>query len=966
MTYSRPGTSQVNANAGAPTTNRVRIAGSSTPLKGAGFSYSDRFVDSRIAGANAGQDQAAISRFLEGIQGPVVKVADAISLQNANNQVGALIANNPDLPELFRTSPESVQDQIRSLSPRAKDIFLRNQAISAATSYEKTLATTAVADALLTQPTTDANRDAQIARYAELKTEALQSSGLNSLPAGYVGAVGTELAQLEGSLQGQLQAARVNQEAAYRGNAEAQFFGDILERNASAIPALNADLGEQVDGTVAAAEDLVVTIQERVAENLNSGNFTPTQTLTRLWQGTSTRAIEAINDGNIDEARQLVDLLEVASKTEIPVGKDGVNFWDLRIPGSNNSSSSLQDKIRSLETAIDTAERQQRDRAAFDFIEPFFDGLISTDPEERAAAEDGFRAALSTLDLSAEVKLRALEIQQNAASRGRQTTADQIDNFAALLGSDEYVDGTSDQRRQLLEERYNSREISQEQYFNGMANLANANTDAKQLDQTIQYAKTSVQNDALSLNATNELGDALVANGIPEGGLEDALLNRLKVIEGRAFTATREEAQRRLDAGETLNDADVREIYRENYKKEAQYIINELKKSAGLEGNSKEKVQAWLRLIEGNIQDDPQGVKNNPMKMFPQTLVEEATRAAVEQGESRANMDWRKVQSYLIGRMAGITEEGSDDSYLFGRNYNDAQQWYRNWYQDVSGDKNPIGVSDSGTMSGAPIEGNFDVLGQPFGDQSSNKNDFDYVSFVLDPLTQLAGAVLPGGGSPAAASSLTENQETMPQLARAYSGREPVSLRTPPLPQVAASTQTQKVPMAITTSNHPFSIAIGIAEGTRTANGGMTKAYYGHRDPGNGASNSGTYSAQQGMAPSQADAYWNGKLTRTAMRVAPLLQAAGIEPGTQGFNRLMFNILDLNVQSPLALETFLPQIPKMIRGGLSVEAIAKARADSFYNPRTGRLEAAGFGNSYQRLFRDQRSRAGVWDYRRRI
>ena len=56
----------------------------------------------------------------------------------------------------------------------------------------------------------------------------------------------------------------------------------------------------------------------------------------------------------------------------------------------------------------------------------------------------------------------------------------------------------------------------------------------------------------------------------------------------------------------------------------------------------------------------------------------------------------------------------------------------------------------------------------------------------------------------------------------------------------------------------------------------------------------------------------------------------------------------------------------MKAGGWTVEAIAKARADSYINPETGRLEASGFGNSYQRLMKDQRSRAGVYDYRRRM
>jgi hypothetical protein len=108
------------------------------------------------------------------------------------------------------------------------------------------------------------------------------------------------------------------------------------------------------------------------------------------------------------------------------------------------------------------------------------------------------------------------------------------------------------------------------------------------------------------------------------------------------------------------------------------------------------------------------------------------------------------------------------------------------------------------------------------------------------------------------------------------------------------------------------------------------------------------------------------QLTRLQTKVRPALLAYGLQPGTQGFNRTMFNILDLYVQSPLAAEGLIQNLQPVAKQGFTIEAIAKARADSYFNPRTGRLEAGGFGNSYQRLFQDQRSRAGVYDYRRRL
>lgn len=191
---------------------------------------------------------------------------------------------------------------------------------------------------------------------------------------------------------------------------------------------------------------------------------------------------------------------------------------------------------------------------------------------------------------------------------------------------------------------------------------------------------------------------------------------------------------------------------------------------------------------------------------------------------------------------------------------------------------------------------------------------------------------------------------------------------TPPLPQVAATAPTVRLPLAINTQAHPIFVAIGIAEGTRTPNGGFTKAYFGHRDPADKNWNRGTVSGGRGSSasPAQVDQQWMARLTRQAMGVAPVLMRMGLREGTAGWNRLMFNVLDLAVQAPLAVPDFIRKLPQVLRQGATIEAIAKARADSFINPATGRLEAGGFENSYSRLLRDQRSRAGAFDYKRRL
>ena len=52
---------------------------------------------------------------------------------------------------------------------------------------------------------------------------------------------------------------------------------------------------------------------------------------------------------------------------------------------------------------------------------------------------------------------------------------------------------------------------------------------------------------------------------------------------------------------------------------------------------------------------------------------------------------------------------------------------------------------------------------------------------------------------------------------------------------------------------HELFVMVGVAEGTRTASGGYTKAYYGHTDPGDGNYNRGTVSGGRGSSMSPAD-----------------------------------------------------------------------------------------------------------------
>ena len=185
------------------------------------------------------------------------------------------------------------------------------------------------------------------------------------------------------------------------------------------------------------------------------------------------------------------------------------------------------------------------------------------------------------------------------------------------------------------------------------------------------------------------------------------------------------------------------------------------------------------------------------------------------------------------------------------------------------------------------------------------------------------------------------------------------STRDLPVRSAFQAVQPAQVIQPIDSPNHPFFVAIGVNEGTRTANGGYTKNWEGHTDPGDGHNNRGTVSGGRGnnKTPQQVDDNWMRLLAQTQAKYANQVSRFAT-PGTAMYNHIMFNIVDLRVQAPAAVPDFVKRIPQILAEGATPEVIGRLRAEAFINPRTGRLEASGFNNDMKRLQADQTRRAG--------
>ncbi|MEM9162774.1 MAG: hypothetical protein AAGC54_06855 [Cyanobacteria bacterium P01_F01_bin.4] len=150
---------------------------------------------------------------------------------------------------------------------------------------------------------------------------------------------------------------------------------------------------------------------------------------------------------------------------------------------------------------------------------------------------------------------------------------------------------------------------------------------------------------------------------------------------------------------------------------------------------------------------------------------------------------------------------------------------------------------------------------------------------------------------------------------------------------------------------------VGSAEGTRTADGQRTTAYYGHVDPGNGVWNLGTFSYQHGATtPEEADVKQLARLQRQGNTLEQKATLNGIQLSL--LEKL--NGLDLANQSPrAALERggYIERLAEARQQGMDgADAILWARTHAYMDPDTQRWNAPGLGNTHHSISRDQARR----------
>ncbi|HEY9738551.1 MAG TPA: hypothetical protein V6D06_19795 [Trichocoleus sp.] len=204
-----------------------------------------------------------------------------------------------------------------------------------------------------------------------------------------------------------------------------------------------------------------------------------------------------------------------------------------------------------------------------------------------------------------------------------------------------------------------------------------------------------------------------------------------------------------------------------------------------------------------------------------------------------------------------------------------------------------------------------------------------------------------------AASGLPSSKSTALEMASGAS----TSARPPALPTPETLAPETLVPDLFAGGSESLvARAVGSAEGTRTALGQRTAAYYGHQDPGNGAWNLGSFSYQHGATtPEEADAKQLKRLQAQVQVLKTQAEAKGLELTLAE----ILNGIDLANQAPVAAldRGYVDWLYQAHSLGMTGEdAILYARTRAFLDPDTGRWNAPGLGNTVAAISQDQERR----------
>ena len=974
MTYSRPSTDTINVYKNPAKAMEIVRTGQ-TPTSE--VSTNGRVVDARKPaqiGRNAELKTKAINDFVSFLTDDIAPIA--VDELKARGDAAAMeaVTSIPGMADgsFYRQSSSAQQSIIKdyNLNGYALDQLKAYGASSAVGQYGAQINDALMASPILQSNAPQAERDAERQRIFSENRSLLQN-----IEPGYLAPYAIKLAGLEGAAVGKTEA---------------------MARKARIVELKNTAISASSSFWTGAGTELVGL---NYIDNLERAKlFTdgPIARLRQSWkksratmtgqewyqneeQGMLNSLSEAMADGEPELAQSILYAWEIA--TGIPLlTENGYNLWDYgnKAGGDGATTSEVlaiaQKRVDKLyiekrgEIAIegsadDLAAVASGDEAALNRVEVRIQNLMKNDNMEGAAALDA----------------RLTQVDSNRRSRFK----DDVGALAEIRALSRNPNVTDDEFAEAIQGKINANLLSNRTGIQEMSRrLAPTELQEKE-DEALNYQEQRVvggiDKDGKFVQGGNQdvndvINIAKAAEPDIENYLTGTFLGDLDVAVKKRFTEAVKNA-----TGEELAEIYEAESIRLIKKKTASLKADGTKTITGkIERANSIKKPLYDAIDQGMSGDKIWGEEILTYARASRTRPEEVWKARYAQSLIGVPVDITDPKSKLF-TLQTAQKEAKAELDRIRKRFEGQREQRKN--KNAGNRFAPKPVPTAIELSYDTALPGFEEVVAVAAKNPDQDGDKGLLAVGGAAVLNALGRVLPGGGSPAAAATASselaraqtlqavKNSKGWKSLNRMFARRERVSSTSSPLPQLSPTALTDTVSVAMTSDRHPFAVHIGIAEGTRTINGGYTRAYRGHEDPGDGHWNRGTFSGGRNMgnaSPQQVDRYWMRELTARSARLAPVVARAGLRPGTVGYNRFMFNYLDLSVQAPKAADSFAAKLSSMKAGNWSIEVMAKARADSFFNPVTGRLEASGFNNNYSRLLSDQRSRAGVWDYKRRI
>ena len=978
MSYNPPRAGLINAG---PRRNPYAAGGSVIGSPGIERIRNSDYYDKRspesvynqgMADAQKRYESSALKNFFDFVQGDQVKgLVDGFMEQDAKNQLGDLIANSPDIVEGWKKGSAAERAYVTNLNPFAQNLIEQTLSEQVSNEYINSVNAGLAASDILTSPTSTEEQIA--AERSRIMGDASEKTGYGNLSPYWLAQTAGDVSRIQAEVEGKIDAERQKNKAALGltkyGDAQADYWAKQSEQ----LSVFRIQMSDEE------LKQAYVTMSQKWEEDVKRGSeatlTTPSSHLRTMLQGLETQTAKLIAAGDEDAALQLIeDMQRMAAARDI-VFPNGVNYWQQRDANGNSGIellNGIQQRVQRIAEEGETSNARK-------WAESMVDKLTPTElrdqgrllfPGEQAAILDVLRGDRAVDNLTSPEQDRAgLEFISRTDNRTPEAATRLIEELEIPWGSD------------LAEKIMRS---------------ATGDQDAAELE--IQKSFRSAIGSERTSNQINQLAYELTDPKMSETDAVKALKRELRVPEGESDMKVIVQALGRtirIEAFTALEERDAAGEFDEEGAPSrvaaAQELLLEqietLREQANFKPAPKEKsdedpnlqTKQWLQNYARRGAADIDG-----LEQFDQGFIDLALKEGIIQEGQNAATKTRKLGEYLLETSAKLTLDGKP----VYANKEQVQKIMRGELDPFTlkppevNPAEPLGIAPRGSRGSrrrfyrrpqpTPVEEPNPFAEPPQMIDMPPAEEEQQVSSALQSFKQglftIANVALDVMTGAAPASAQLEFEDNAGEMAQVWARRKPLSVGTPPLPQINGNVVVRTVPLAMTTPRHPYFVAIGIAEGTRTPDGGFTKAWFGHGDPADGNYNRGTVSGgrgpTRGMTPEQVDNYYMKELTGLALAVAPVLQQYGMKPNAQIWHRTIFNYLDLHVQSPAAARDFLRKIPEAIKAGGQIEAFAKIRADSYRDPATGRLYTS-FA-SYADLLKDQRSRAGAYDYRKRL